>query len=238
MTRVTGRRLTPEHMDDPAATREEIAEALAYIRQVNRRLGGAKAAIHHFSRWSRRWTPGRTIRILDVGTGLGDIPLAIVEWARAAGHRVEVVGVDLHPITADQAREFTRNVPEIAIERLDAMELGGRFKPGSFDYAHAGMFLHHLNDVQAMTVLAIMDRLASRGVIWNDLVRGVIGRIGVRLLSLGAPAIVRHDAVVSVDAGFTKREALDLARRAGLERIAYRRFLAYRFTLTGEKPAG
>jgi hypothetical protein len=113
------------------------------------------------------------------------------------------------------------------------------FSADSFEYAHAGMFLHHLADLEVMTVLRIMDRLATRGLIWNDLIRGWIGRLGVRLITRGRgiPDMVRHDAIVSVDAGFTRPEAIDLAQRAGWRRLRYRRHLLHRFTLVSEKPA-
>ena len=117
----------------------------------------------------------------------------------------------------------------------DALGLVERFGTAAFDYAHAGMFLHHLGDVQVLTALRIMDRLTTRGLIWNDLVRGGVEAIGVRLLALGGPAMVRHDAIASVAAAFTRREALDLARRVGLSNVRYRRHLFGRFTLVSSK---
>jgi hypothetical protein len=86
-----------------------------------------------------------------------------------------------------------------------------------------------------MTALRIMHRLAGRGLIWNDLVRGTVELLLVRLLTLGRPAIVHHDGIASVAAGFTRHEALDLARRVGLPDIAYRRHLFGRFTLTTDQ---
>ncbi len=97
------------------------------------------------------------------------------------------------------------------------------------------MFLHHLDDIEVMTVLRIMDRLTTHGMIWNDLVRGPVEKLVVRLLVLGRPAMVRHDAVVSVAAGFTKREALYLAARVGLSNVEYRRHMFGRFALTSTK---
>ena len=111
----------------------------------------------------------------------------------------------------------------------------GHFKPGSFDYAHTGMFLHHLSDIEVMTALRIMDRLATQAVIWNDQLRGVVGRIGARLLTLGAPNMVKHDKIVSVAKGFTKQEAIALARRADLNNPTYQSCLWQRFTLISEK---
>jgi hypothetical protein len=60
--------------------------------------------------------------------------------------------------------------------------------------------------------------------------------VALRALLVGQPEIVRHDAVVSVRAGFTRREAMDLARRVGIGYARYSTVLLHRFTLAGEKP--
>lgn len=233
---LTARRRTDELMDDPAVDRRQLARALSFIRRTNRLLGGVSATIGHLERWSSQWPTNATIRVLDIGTGSADIPLAIVAWARRRGHEVRVTGVDLHETTLAIAREHIAGAEDrIELVRADALQLMDRLRPGDFDYVHAGMFLHHLDDIPVVTMLRIMDRIAARSVIWNDLVRGAVGRIGARLLTLGSSPMVRHDATVSVDAGFTRREALDLADRAGLAAPSYTRHLWYRFTLTSLK---
>ena len=239
----TRRRLSAEHMDDPAICRADLAESLVFIRAVNRRLGGTAAALKHINRWSKTWRAGETIRMLDVGTGSADIPLAIARWARHAGHRIEITAVDRHPVTLELAKEYIRSEAGelaecITFIEADALELHERFTLPSFDYAHAGMFLHHLPNIEVMTALRIMDRLTTRGLIWNDLARGSVERLFVRALTARIPQTVRHDARVSVEAGFTKREALVLAHRVGLEAPRWHRHLFGRFTLTSEKPAG
>jgi ubiquinone/menaquinone biosynthesis C-methylase UbiE len=262
---LTGRAHTPEFMDDPAIGRDELREHLRFIRMVNRHLGGTSAALRHFRRWSRSWPRSWAaasthpvgkenvpIRILDVGTGSADIPLAIARWARQAGFEVRITAVDLHPLTVELAREHVSSTwrdvsshsggaapgapePPIQVIQLDAMKLMDQFKPGSFDYAHAGMFLHHLDDIEVVTMLRMMDRLTTRGVIWNDLTRDIVSRVGVRLLAMTSPPKLRHDAIVSVAKGFTRREAIDLASRAGLPKLQFQRHLFGRFTLTSQK---
>lgn len=240
---ITRRRLSAEHMDELDIPRAELAEALAFIRKVNQRLGGTKAALNHIKRWSRTWPDSETIRILDVGTGSADIPLAIAQWARREGRRVEITAVDRHPLTLELAREFVKKeggsggagaADVITFVQADALHLHEKFDVPSFDYAHAGMFLHHLNDIEVMTVLRIMDRLTTHGLIWNDLVRGGIEKFVVRWMTRNIPAHVKHDARVSVDAGFTRREAMELARRVGLEQPRWHRHMYGRFTLTSE----
>jgi SAM-dependent methyltransferase len=241
---LTQRRLTPEHMDDPNASREELATALAFLRVINARLRGTAVALRQFRTWlNARAGAGEPVRILDIGTGSADIPLAIARYARSREIPVHITAIDRHPVTCDLAREYLRSdggecANDIEVVEADALKLTDRFAAGSFEYAHAGLFLHHLQDIEVMTVLRIMDRLASRGMIWNDLVR--VGfpppRVMLWPFLIGAPAIVKHDALVSVQAGFTRREAIELAQRADWIRPTWRRHLVHRFTLVSEKP--
>jgi len=234
MAVLTRRRITPEHMDRPDVSREQQIEALRFIRMVNAKLGGTSATLGHVRRWAQHWPADHTIRIIDIATGSADIPLAIANWAAQHDRRVHITAVDVHPLTLQLAREHIGERSDIDLVQADATALLDEYDPGAFDYAHAAMFLHHLPDIEVMTVLRIMDRLATRGVIWNDLVRGPIERLFVRVMTAGTPEHVTHDARVSVDAGFTRAEALELARRVGLEAPRWRRHLFGRFTLTSQ----
>lgn len=234
------RQMVAERMDEPGVPRRELAEALRFIRGVNRRLGGSAALVRHLAQWSAGWTSGTTVELLDVATGSADIPVAAVRWARGRGIDLRVTGVDIHETTLELAREHVEANPDvrdaIRLVREDAFELESGFGRGAFDYAHAGMFLHHLEDGDCVRVLRQMSEVSRRGLVWNDLVRSRIAEAGIRVLTLGAPAMVRHDAVVSVRKGFTRAEVLSLARAAGVEYGRYRSSLwTQRFTLAGEK---
>lgn len=232
----TKRRRTPELMDDPNVDRDELARSLKFIRWVNRNLGGEAALIGHLKTWSKRWPRDRPVTLLDIATGSADLPLAARRWAESAGFDLRITGVDNHATTLDLAREHVRDVDGIELIKADALNLTDRFEPGSFDYVHAGLFLHHLDDIEVLTVLRMMDRLARAGIVWNDLVRSKLAAAGIRALTIRAPQIVRHDAIVSVQAGFTKGEALDVRRRVGIGYCEYKSsLLAQRFTLAGEK---
>ncbi|MHC5001486.1 MAG: methyltransferase domain-containing protein [Planctomycetota bacterium] len=237
MSILTGRRLTPERMDDPDIGRDELVKALRFLRRFNAGFGSARTAVRIVRRLTAGWPDDRPIRLLDVGTGSADIPLVLADWARRAGRTVRIVAVDAHPLTVELARAHVRGHDEITVVEADARRLTDRYEPGAFDIAHAALFLHHLSDLEVMTVLRVMDRLATTGVIWSDLLRSNAARLGVRLLTIGAGPVARHDGAVSVEAGFTKREALDLANRVGLQSVTFRTHLAHRFSLTSA-PAG
>jgi ubiquinone/menaquinone biosynthesis C-methylase UbiE len=234
------RQLTPEWMDDPGVDPAELAKALAFIRKVNLRLGGVKALTNHLENWSTNWPKGHEVTILDIATGSADIPVEVVRWASKRGVSVRITAVDIHETTLDSAREHVqRELGEdapIELVQADAKDLVDRFGPLSFDYVHAGMFLHHLTEIEILTVLRIMDRLAIRGVVWNDLIRSRTAMLGIWALTLGQSDMIRHDARVSVRAGFTKKEVKDYARRTSLGYCRYRAsFFTQRFTLAGEK---
>ena len=237
------RTITPEIMDQPDVAREDLAESLRFIRWVNRNLGGHASLLGHLKRWSRKWPRDRTITLLDIATGSADLPIAAQRWAQRAGFDLRITAIDAHETTLDLAR---RHVAEelgsddpghsgIELIQADALKLTDRFDVDAFDYVHAGLFLHHLQEIEIFTMLRMMDRLARAGIIWNDLIRSRIALVGIHLLTLGQPEIVKHDARVSVRAGFTRREVKEIRKRLGLEYCRYRaNFLTQRFTLAGE----
>lgn len=229
---LTRRRFTPERMDDPAIPQEEIEASFDFIRLVNRRLGGVAVLRRELEDLRHAWPRDRPLRMLDLGTGAADLPLAAIAWARARNLEIECVGIDNHPGALAAARRLADGEPRLELLELDASRAVERFGVRSFDLVHAGMFLHHLPDLEVMTTLAAMGRLARRRLVWNDLHRTTFNAAAIRLLTIGRHSTVRFDASASVAKGFTRAEAWDLARRVGLEGVRVRRAFAGRFVLT------
>ena len=226
-----------------------LEESLRFIRGVNRWLGGVRAVTGALDRYRVRWggevgTEERPLRVLDVGTGSADVPVAIARWGAKRGVAVRVTALDLHPTTLAAARRYVIGelgagaIEDGAVELVegDALELTDRFADRSFDYVHAGMFIHHLSDMRVLTALTQMDRVALRGIVWNDLLRSGWSRFGIRVLTAGAGAMVKHDARVSVDAGFTRREVLGIRDRLslGYTELRVSRMMG-RFVLAGDR---
>ena len=223
-----------EWMDAPAADTVQLRKSLAFIRTANRALGYTRIILKHLGRFSANWKPGETIRILDVGTGSADIPIAILKWAAKRGFDVRVGGLDLHPETAREAAAAGDD-PRLTIVRGDALALP--FSDRSFDYAITSMFLHHLDDEQARQALSEMARVSRRGVIASDLLRKKYAYAFIWLSTLFACPMVRHDARISVAQAFSKNEVLRLQKTSGLEFAEYSTHLRHRFLLAGERNA-
>jgi hypothetical protein len=233
------RLLTPESVDDSSVRREDLGSLFACLRFINRRLAGADALLDHLRQWSDRWTRTRRVTLLDVATGSADLPLAAARWARERGLDLHVTAIDRRADVLDIAREHVGENRAIDLVCADALTIVERFGAASFDYVHAGLFIHHLCDDAAIAMLRAMDTVAREGIVWNDLIRSRRGIAVGYLLGVGRPRPVRRDIVASLRAGFTREEAESLAARAGLEYVAYNEnFLAQRFTVAGIKNAG
>ena len=230
---LTARRRQSEWMDDPAADPADLARSLTYIRRVNALLGYTRATVGHLESFSRRWTPGQTVRILDVATGSADVPLAILKWSRRRGFDVRIVAIDLHATTLRFAADAAGGDAHIRLVQADALRLP--FADGSFDYALTSMFLHHLDAAAAAAVLSEMARVARRGIVAADLLRHRRAYAWVTLFTLLSGKMVKHDARASVAQAFTKQEILALRERAGVGFSRYHRHFGHRFVLAGER---
>jgi ubiquinone/menaquinone biosynthesis C-methylase UbiE len=231
------RQVAPELIDDPALDVRERERSLRYVRTTNRRFGGVESLLARLRAWSVRWPKDRPVTLLDVGTGSADLPLAARRWAEGAGFDLRITAIDSCGPTLDIARRIVGDAPGITLRRLDAQEMVGVFGARSFDYVHAGLFLHHFDDGAIPPMLGEMDRLAKAGVIWNDLLRTTRGWMVWYLVTMFQPYVVRHDARASYRAGFTGEEVLGLARAAGVDYAQYSfNYNWQRFTLSGERP--
>ena len=219
-------------MDEPGADPALVRQSLRFLRRANRLLGYTRSTLGHLERFSRSWKAGERIRVIDFATGSADVPRAILRWADRRGWDVRVVGVDLHAETARQALAGEGD-PRLRIVRGDVLALP--FADGSFDYATTSLFLHHLDDANAVRVLAAMSRVARRGIIAGDLLRRRRAYAWIKLFTLFANPIVKHDGPASVAQAFTPAEVLALRDRAGVGYATYHRHFAHRFVLAGEK---
>lgn len=220
-----------EWMDAPTATLEEIEPSLQYIRKVNKYFGYTKVTLRYYKDFSRNWRRDETIRILDLGTGSADIPVAILQWADEAKFNVEVVGLDLHPSTAAIAGREKH--PGLTIIRGDAMNIP--FTDGSFDYVMTNMFLHHLDEADVVRVLSEMKRVSKRGVVAADLLRDRRAYVWIWLFTVFSNPMVKHDGRVSVAQAFTLDEIDRLRTEAGLDFARVIHHYGHRFAIAGER---
>jgi ubiquinone/menaquinone biosynthesis C-methylase UbiE len=232
---------TPEHLDGPLADHAVLAGNLRDLRRVNRFLGGSALsrraidALLAATSSTAAPTPDRApIRLLDVGTGAADIPMALLACWRAAGRRLEVTAIDSRPEVIAAARAAAGPDAASGLTLAIADGLGLPDAEGSFDITHCSLLLHHLEPEDAVAMLREMARVARVGVVVNALARGWLPWIGAWLLShaLTGNAFTRHDAPLSVRRAYTAHEASALLERAGLRPVVETHgFLRHRWAI-------
>ncbi|MCU0705283.1 MAG: hypothetical protein MUF18_15030 [Fimbriiglobus sp.] len=103
---IARRNRQPELMDDPALDPAEHRRALTDLARINAVSGSASVLWPPLRRLARQLR--RPVRVLDVATGRGDVPIALHHRAVRRGLSFELTGCDLSPIalqaTADAVR--------------------------------------------------------------------------------------------------------------------------------------
>lgn len=223
----------PEWLDTRPLSGKELERALRFLSASNRLLGGHSCVLRRLEAWSRRWRPGETVRILDVGAGAGDLLAALRAWADRRRVRVALTGIDLSEAVLHRARKLVRG-RDIELREADlfAFAAGGR----RFDYVVASLLLHHIPIRRQVEALRALDKLAARGVVVSDLRRTRPAYWGVKAVTrvFGDP-ISAHDGPVSVRRSFTIDELAALAREAGLPYLKAEKEPFFRATLAGDK---
>lgn len=231
----------PEWLDGYQCSASILAQNLQDIARINRYLGGTRLTLHSVERISKRVDPTANLTILDVGTGLADIPVAICEWGQRGGRAISVTAADRNPAVLALARQRAACWPNIKLVQADVANF--HYPPRSFDIVLSSLFLHHLSRDDAVESLRIMGKLARKAVIVNDLLRHRPGYIVSRLLLPAATnnVLTRHDGPLSIRRAYTAQELLTLMRTAGLVIECIDQFLFYRVAITatpGAEPSG
>jgi ubiquinone/menaquinone biosynthesis C-methylase UbiE len=229
--RLTG---VAEHLDESGHDEAELRRSLKQVADVNRFLGGTRAAIRAVESLLPGPGPGT---ILDVGCGSGDIDAALATHMAERGRDVRITAFDLHPQIIALAEERLRGTPGATLVRGNALALP--FRDGAYDVAMMSLTLHHFEDDAPVQVLRELGRVA-RAVVINDLERNWQNYAGATLLAHTLWArnrLTRHDGPLSVKRAFTASELTSMARSAGLRDVRVRRRFFYRLVLTARSDA-
>jgi SAM-dependent methyltransferase len=216
-----------ELMDRLDASPVELTESLADIARLNR-IGATRAIQAHVAPFFARQRAGETLRILDVGTGAADIPLAIAAWARRHGHRVRIVALEVHPTILRYAARAANAASELSLVAGDALK--APIRPGSVDVALCSLVLHHLPEAAVVTLFHRLSELVRLGFVVSDFRRGRLAWAAVWLATraVSRNRMTRHDGPLSVRRAYTPPELAALAARAGLPDIRWHRAPAFR----------
>lgn len=214
-----------ELLDGGRLTPSEVAANLRDLARLNRLPGGTAASIAGIARLVGA---ERDVRVLDVGTGRADMPLAFAVrgWA--------TVAVDTNPEVLAVARRLTAGRAAVTVAGADARSLP--YDDGEFDVAHCSLLLHHLDPPAAVVALRELSRVSRRGVVVNDLRRGIFPLLATALSVATCGRVTRADGIASARRAYTLGELDTLLSDAGL-RTAWRSSRWWPRVVTVAQPA-
>lgn len=225
----------PELMDQPGLDERAHSQALSGLERVNR-LSRSEAIFWPTLRAMARQQSGTPLRVLDVACGGGDVTVALARLAAKGKVPLSVAGCDISGTALKIAEQRSLNLG-VSVEFFQQDVLATPI-PARFDVVISSLFLHHLDNPEAIGLLRAMSQAAERAVLINDLVRSHVGYwlavIGTRLLSRSP--IVHVDGPLSVAGAFAPDEALRLCEQAGLHGTTISRHWPQRMLLTWRRP--
>ena len=222
----------PEDIDDPAQPFAELERSMRDVALTNRLFGGTQTIVSHVARLLRDFPVGGSVRILDIATGSGDIPHALLDWGRKRGLDLIIVALDNHAGMLQMAREVA---PDVFLVQGDALALP--FAPRSFDLALCALAFHHLGFEASTRLLTIMDALTTRGFVVSDLRRDLPTLWGVQasMAALRVHPFTRHDAPTSVRRAFTPPEYRRMVGLSGVQDVRLHTPWYFRVALVQDK---
>lgn len=212
-----------EILDAPDVDEALQVRSLQDVALANRLFGGARAALAEIA--EALPARGGSATLLDVGSGMGDIPRAAARLARTRGVTLTCFAIDASEALARACRDGG----SLGV-RADALALP--FADASVDIVTCSQVLHHFDETCAPRVLRELDRVARGRAIVADLRRSWLAVAGIWAASfpLGFHPVSRHDGMVSVLRGFTAAELARLVQDSTGSAPRVRRRLGWRVT--------
>lgn len=187
-------------MDLPCSY-NDFRSCLQDLDAINLVTLGYRPTLQWLSRLLLRGKVQRSVHIVDVGCGGGDMLRRVARWAKQNAINVRLTGIDLNPYAAAVARENSGKADGIEWVTGDAFSYTGHVP---VDVVISSLFTHHLPDNDVIQFLHWMEQRARLGWFVNDLHRKPRPYHLFRVLAKMARwhRFVQHDGPLSIRRSF------------------------------------
>jgi len=218
-----------ETMDDFSMEGEVLKDALNKIADINKLLGGNKVTIQGVKELIENVQKKRTISILDVGCGNGDMLRALAKFGTKHGILFKLTGMDANQFTVNHAKSLSENHPNISYVCEDIFGVDSDLN--TFDIILCTLTLHHFKDNEIIQLLERFDKMANIGIVINDLHRskkayylfkGICAIFGLNEMS-------REDGLVSILRGFKRKDLYHYSQKLNFKNFTIRWKWAFRY---------
>lgn len=203
-----------EFLDGPDCDPELAAASYRFMELVNGCFGGTRIVRRFLHAETTRHHDAAPLRVLDIGSGSCDIPLAVSRWARLSGIPMHFTCLEMADHAMDIARRQLAKADDPAV-RLLQEDVFSHHPLEPYDCAVASMCFHHFSNEHILALLRRLRGFVRGNVLINDLRRSKLADLAARLLltGTGMSAGVRHDALLSIRRGFKIHELRTLLRQ-------------------------
>ncbi len=145
--------------------------------------------------------------VLELGAGDGTFMLHVAKQLAPFWRNVTVILLDRQSIVSDETRDrFSALRWKVELVTADAFDFLEQAEQGCADVITANLFLHHFPKEQLTRLLTRIAQL-TRLFVACEPRRAMMALLASRMLwAIGCNDVSRHDAVVSVRAGFNEQE--------------------------------
>jgi Methyltransferase domain len=152
-----------------------------------------------------------TPRIVELGAGDGHFLLAVAQRLRSKWPAGEATLVDrLDSFEPKIGERFKRLGWRVRTEKKTAMEWLQQSPPGTADAIICNLFLHQFQASELTEMLQLAARSTGLLVALEPSRSWMSRACGGLLWAIGCGQVTRHDAAISIRAGFDKRELSEL----------------------------
>ena len=199
----THRSKEEEIMDDLDMSGDILIDSLDKIATINQFLGGNQLTIKGVMQLLKGYPKNKTISIVDLGCGNGDMLRALSKVAKTKGYQFDMLGIDANQATIDYAIELSKNYKDIKYLKQDV--LSAEFKAIEYDIALCTLFLHHFEDEVAFNLVESLEQKSKIGVIVNDLHRHPMAYHLFQLITLFVSNhMMKEDGKLSIRKAFKR----------------------------------
>jgi len=194
-----------EIMDDFTMEGVLIRDTLDKIEIINRFLGGNTVTIKGLKKILKNQSKNKTITIVDLGCGNGDILRDVAKFGRKNNYSFKLIGIDANLAAIEYAKELSKEYSELSFKTIDI--LSEEFKKESYDIVLCTLFLHHFKNEELISFLKTTIEKATIGVVVNDLHRHKLAYYLFKLIGFFIKnKMVRQDGLTSVLRAFKRKD--------------------------------
>jgi 2-polyprenyl-3-methyl-5-hydroxy-6-metoxy-1,4-benzoquinol methylase len=198
---ISTRKLEAELLDELPASAPEAVHSRGDLRRLNALMGSVRILAR--TAQDLRVPPPNTV--VELACGDGELVLKLL---RRQGWRPQrLILIDQQPVVSEETqRSLGQHAEGVEIVKADVFAWLQETGRERVDVITTNLFLHHLPDERLGVLLGLIAAKANAFIACEPR-RSAFALLNARLVGLiGCNHVTRHDAVVSVQAGFAGNE--------------------------------